>query len=242
MVRPFSAHAARDWRCAARRPLCWGTALLGAAGLASASCIATRHVDRLLGWPQALPPPSSYPLRARYYLVRAVLAAPAIGLQMAFLERAMRAVLERGLGAISPQATAIVVYAAALACAARDVPRLVQSFEALTQKPHIGEGIAEERARLMASLNVADCILSLPPSSKEEVGVRSLTAEARRGYTRRSLEVIQKLSSPPFVPLGAPMEGAQAGSSPTALLDDYRRRFETRACCCDDHDAASHAS
>lgn len=106
-----------------------------------------------------LPPPlggTPFPLLARLHIRRAMWAG-SVAERTRHLDGAMRRVLASGLGAASPQATALLVYLSQLYCEQRepDVRDLAASFAALSHKPHVGEGVREERARLEMSLCVA---------------------------------------------------------------------------------------
>lgn len=131
----------------------------------------------------------SFPLTARYYVRRALWSGP-LEQKAYYLDKAMQRVLSAGLGAASPQSTALVVYLSQLYLEERppQLEHLRASYVALSHKPHIGEGVAEERSRLEMSFRVADKLMEI---------LKPIDLHAAREYAASSLMKIEK--APPFL-------------------------------------------
>lgn len=158
-------------------------------GTACAPFAAWRIYERI----SPLPAPLSavrFPLAARYHIHRALWSSE-LETKGYHLDQAMRRVLAAGLGAASPQSTALVVYLSQLYLEAEplDLDSLRASFAALTHKPHVGEGIAEERQRLEMAFKVADklCKGLVERGGKQEA----------MDYATRVLTILDK--APPFL-------------------------------------------
>jgi len=149
--------------------------LLGVLGVPAA---VWRLHDHLSPLPPALLH-TRFPLLARLYISRAMWARAMDG-KAYYLDRAMARVLASGLGAASPQATALLVYLSQLYCEQDepDVRHLAASLAALCHKPHVGEGVREERARLEMSFRVAaklcDLLQHADPARCAEYAGRAL--------------------------------------------------------------------
>ena len=132
-----------------------------------------------------------FPLLAKYYIRRALWAG-SLDQKAFYLDQAMRRVLAAGLGAASPQSTALVIYLSQLYLEQQPHPdpaSLRASHAALVHKPHIGEGAAEERARLEMSFKVADRLCDL----LREAGDPSGAAE----YAEKALSILER--APPYL-------------------------------------------
>lgn len=119
-----------------------------------------------------------YPLMAKYYIRRALLADP-IESKAFYLDQAMQTVLSSGLGAASPQSTNLVIYLSKLYLenVPNNIENLQASFVALTHKPHVGEGVIEEKARLLMAMKIADRLIEIIPDEMEK---RNLAQKIQR--------------------------------------------------------------
>ena len=108
-------------------------------------------------FPLPAPLDIDFPLAATFHIRRALWCS-ALADKAYHLDQAMRRVLTAGLGAASPQSTALVVFLSQLYLEAEtvDLENLRASFAALIHKPHIGEGVSEERQRIEMAFKVAD--------------------------------------------------------------------------------------
>jgi len=117
----------------------------------------------------ALPPPldnHSFPLMARLHIYKAMLILKSksdVEGVARELDAALEAVMAAGLGAASPQATALLVYLTQLYVSdSQSTPRkLEEALTALLHKPHVGEALAEEETRLKAGLQVVQRLHSM---------------------------------------------------------------------------------
>jgi hypothetical protein len=127
-----------------------------------------------------------------------------------YLDQAMRAVLNSGYGAASPQSTALVLYLSQLYLDAPtpEIGNLMASHAALTHKPHVGEGVKEERARLEMSFTVANRLCDL---------LAEVDPDAAREYATKSLNTMER--APPFL-------GNSIRNHP--LRDRFRRIVEKK--------------
>ena len=109
----------------------------------------------------------NFPLSARFYIRRALFPANSIQETARFLDLAMQKVLSSGIGSASPESTALVLFLARqyLESAQPSISDLEAAYYALTFKPHVGEAVKEEIARLELSFKVADKLCSFYSSS-----------------------------------------------------------------------------
>lgn len=112
-------------------------------------------------------------LPARFYIRRALCFSSSISDKAKFLDLAMQKVLASGVGSASPESTALVLYLARLYLEApnTNMSDLEAAHFALIFKPHVGEAVKEEKARLELSLKVADrlcAFYSSPPHTDTE--------------------------------------------------------------------------
>ena len=139
----------------------------------------------------ALPQPLGqmhYPVIARIYLRLALRSGLTLEQKAHYLERAMRSLLNKGYGAISPQYTNLIIFLSQLYMD-QDPPsvnNLMASFQSLTHKPHVGEGVAEERARLEMAFKVAGRLVDILPEDA-----------SRREIAQKVLIIMKK--SPPYL-------------------------------------------
>lgn len=113
--------------------------------------------DRIAELPEELEN-LNFPFPARFYIRRALCPANSIHQTARHLDSAMQKVLNAGLGSASPESTALVLYLARLYLEADEpsIPDLEAAHYALTFKPHVGEAVKEEIARIELSFKVAD--------------------------------------------------------------------------------------
>lgn len=119
------------------------------------SCISL--YDRLAPLPEPLDR-HPFPLLARIYIRKALLMnkeGDVDGLAKD-LDSALGAVLSAGLGAASPQATALLVFLSQRYLEDSKTPssRLEEALAALLHKPHVGESLEDEQARLEMGMKV----------------------------------------------------------------------------------------
>jgi hypothetical protein len=131
------------------------------------------------------------PLRARFHVRRALWSwnersGEGIDELARQLDLALQAVLNSGLGAASPESTALVLF---LSRCYLEAPKtapsdLEASHAALIFKPHVGESIREERSRLSLSFLVADrlCKIYASPQCSDPDKVRY--------YASKSLQLL----------------------------------------------------
>ncbi|PJF16873.1 hypothetical protein PSACC_03321 [Paramicrosporidium saccamoebae] len=133
--------------------------------------------ERLSPFPEPLN--VSFPLSSRYFIRRA-LWTDSLADKAYYLDKALQHVLSSGLGAASPQSTALVIYLSMLYMAdpTPNVHNLMASHAALIHKPHIGEGVREEQARLEMAFKVAERLCDLfkecDPARAKEYAEHSL--------------------------------------------------------------------
>jgi hypothetical protein len=143
--------------------------LLGISGLGVLGCAT---YDRLAALPKELEG-LNFPLSARWYIRRALCPASKLNESARLLDLAMQSVLNSGLGSASPEATALVLYLTQryLEQPTPSLPDLEAAHHALTFKPHIGEAVKEEKARLLKSFEVAHrlCELFVQQGDREKV-------------------------------------------------------------------------
>jgi hypothetical protein len=159
--------------------------LIGLAGLPVASFFI---YDRFAALPNELND-KKFPLLARFYIRRALCPVNSIEETARCLDLAMQRVLASGLGSASPESTALVLFLARLYLEASEsnnnnssIPDLEAAFHALTFKPHVGEAIKEELARLELSFKVAQRLCSFYSSKSH------CNPEKVHFYAGRSLE------------------------------------------------------
>lgn len=113
--------------------------------------------DRISGYPEPLGR-HRFPLIARLYIRKSMLLRKPDDLEgiAKDLDSALGSVLTSGLGAASPQATALVIYLSQLYLKSSDTPnsRLEEALAALLHKPHVGESLDDEKARLRMGFEV----------------------------------------------------------------------------------------
>lgn len=125
-----------------------------------------------------------FPFTARFYIRRALCPAVDVEESARLLDLAMQSVLASGLGSASPESTALVLYLSRryLEQSTPNVPQLEAAYYALTFKPHVGEAVREEKARLMKSFEVAHRLCQLFTASGEQEKVKY--------YADKSLEFL----------------------------------------------------
>ena len=117
-----------------------------------------------------------YPLLARFYIRRGLYRWKRENLGKYLpdlakdLDSAMQVVLNSGLGSASPESTALVIFLSRcyLEAAEPSLPDLEAAYVALTFKPHVGEGVKEERKRLEMSFEIANRLCQLYASSNPQ--------------------------------------------------------------------------
>ena len=153
--------------------------VLGISGLGVLGFVA---YDRFAELPKELQG-LSFPFTARWYIRRALLDSK-LSETARLLDLAMQSVLNSGLGSASPESTALVLYLAQryLDEPEPSLPDLEAAHFALTYKPHVGEAVKEEKARLMKSFEVAHrlCELFSKQNEKEKV----------QFYAHKSLDIL----------------------------------------------------
>lgn len=178
--RAFSS-AIRVGSTSRRGPTRWGLWVM----LGGAIPWATWHVYEYF---HPLPAPLNechYPLRARWYIHQALWNSSSLPRQAYRLDQALRVILQGGYGAASPQATNLVIYLSQQYLN-QESPRaedLSASFKALVHKPHVGEGVAEERARLEMAFKVAARLIqTLSIEDQHEIAQRVITIMDKAPY------------------------------------------------------------
>lgn len=140
----------------------WLTRLGIVVGMASLPVTGFLIYDRMAELPEELRG-LNFPFTARFAIRRALCRTASLDDTARHLDTAMQRVLSSGLGSASPESTALVLYLARRYLEAAD-PRLMDleaAHLALTYKPHVGESIREERARLELSFRVAERLCRL---------------------------------------------------------------------------------
>lgn len=129
----------------------------------------------------------NFPFSARFYIRRALCPANSIQETARFLDLAMQKVLNSGIGSASPESTALVLYLSRLYLEAKDInlPDLEAAHYALTFKPHVGEAIKEELARLELSFKVADRLCSFYSSNAH------VNSEKVQFYANKSIGLME---------------------------------------------------
>lgn len=122
----------------------------------------------------------NFPLFARFYIRRALCPATSLAEEARYLDLAMQKVFNSGLGSASPESTALVLYLARqyLEAEQPSVPDLEAAYSALTFKPHVGEAIKEERARLELSFKICERLCQIYKSEKQPEKARLLAEKA----------------------------------------------------------------
>lgn len=140
--------------------------------------------DRIAALPEELKN-LSFPLPARFYIRRALCPANSIQETAKFLDLAMQSVLTAGIGSASPESTALVLYLARLYLDAKEpsIPDLEAAHYALTFKPHVGEAIKEEAARIELSFKVAQKLCSFYNSQNN--------SEKAQFYAKKSIDLME---------------------------------------------------
>lgn len=123
--------------------------------VAPVSCLSL--YDRLAPLPEPLSK-HSFPLMARVYIRKALLLNREHDVEglAKDMDAALAAVLSAGLGAASPQATALLIYLSDRYLQEQQTPsnRLEEALVALMHKPHVGEALEDEQARLEMGMKV----------------------------------------------------------------------------------------
>lgn len=128
----------------------------------------------------------NFPFLSRWYIRRALCPVTKLEETARLLDLAMQNVLNSGLGSASPESTALVLYLTRRYMKEPNpsIADLEAAYQALTYKPHVGEAVREERARLMKSFEVAHLLCKFysqgPHADPGKV----------RHYASRSLEFI----------------------------------------------------
>lgn len=125
--------------------------------------------DRFAALPEELEK-LNFPFPARFHIRRALCPANSIQETARHLDLAMQKVLNAGVGSASPESTALVLYLSRLYLDAKEpsIPDLEAAHYALTFKPHVGEAVQEETARIELSFKVADRLCSFFSSKNHE--------------------------------------------------------------------------
>lgn len=100
---------------------------------------------------------NDYPFLARFWIRKALQWDSTEWQRLKDIEHARSVVISTNpSGHVSPQATHLLVYASLRKLSLHPtIPELLQIYHTLTKKPHVGEGMTEERARLEASFEVS---------------------------------------------------------------------------------------
>ncbi len=110
--------------------------------------------DRLAALPEPLNR-HRYPFLARIFIRKALLFhSNNVDAMAKDLDSALWAVMNAGLGAASPQSTALVIFISKQFLKEGDPKKLEEALAALTHKPHVGEALEDEKARLEMGLDV----------------------------------------------------------------------------------------
>ena len=129
----------------------------------------------------------NFPFPARWHIRRALCPANSIQETAKQLDLAMQKVLNAGIGSASPESTALVLYLSRLYLDAKEpsIPDLEAAHYALTFKPHVGEAVKEEVARIELSFKVADRLCSFFSSNGHE------NLEKIQFYAGKSVELME---------------------------------------------------
>ena len=130
----------------------------------------------------------NFPLPARFYIRRALCPANSIQETARFLDLAMQKVLLAGIGSASPESTALVLYLSRLYLETEGgahISDLEAAHYALTFKPHVGEAVKEELARIELSFKVAERLCQFYSTEGHE------SSEKCQFYANKSIELIQ---------------------------------------------------
>lgn len=157
-----------------------------ALGLTSLPVVGFAIYDKFAVLPEELKN-LNFPLPARFYIRRALCPANSIDETARYLDLAMQRVMAAGIGSASPESTALVLYLARLYLEAENgnVSDLEAAHYALTFKPHVGEAVREELARISLSFKVAERLCALYSSPGHE------DREKVRFYANKSLELME---------------------------------------------------
>lgn len=125
-------------------------------GITGLGILGLATYDRFAALPEELQG-LNFPLPSRWYIRRALCPANEVEETARLLDLAMQNVLNSGLGSASPESTALVLYLTRryMEEPTPSLPDLEAAYIALTFKPHVGEAIKEEKARLLKSFEVA---------------------------------------------------------------------------------------
>lgn len=143
--------------------------------------------DRLAGLPLELQN-LNFPLPARFYIRRALYPVNSIQETARFLDLAMQKVLLAGIGSASPESTALVLYLARLYLETESdahISDLEAAHYALTFKPHVGEAVKEELARIELSFKVAERLCQFYSTEGHE------NSEKCQFYANKSIELME---------------------------------------------------
>ena len=112
----------------------------------------------------------NFPFPARFHIRRALYPANSCQETARHLDLAMQKVLNAGIGSASPESTALVLYLSRLYLDAKEpsISDLEAAHYALTFKPHVGEAVKEEEARIELSFKVAERLCSFFASNGHE--------------------------------------------------------------------------
>lgn len=132
-----------------------------------------------------------FPLPARFYIRLALFPTNSIQETAKYLDLALKNVLSAGIGSASPESTGLVIFLSKLYLDAKEssIPDLEAAHYALTFKPHVGEALKEEIARVDFSFKVADRLCSFYSSTGHE------NLEKVHFYSKKSLELMEAVSS-----------------------------------------------
>lgn len=154
--------------------------------------------DRLAQLPDPLHK-NKFPLLARFYIRKALLTHKTDDTDgiARDLDSALAAVLSSGLGAASPQATSLIIYATKryLENPNTSLERFEQALAALLKKPHVGEALDEELARLEMGIDVARRLYAEYPKEKGDSLVDTCRATIQRSPPTISRRLLPKLST-----------------------------------------------
>lgn len=142
--------------------------------------------DRFAALPEELEN-LNFPFPARFHIRRALCPANSIQETGKQLDLAMQKVLNSGIGSASPESTALVLYLSRLYLDAKEpsIPDLEAAHYALTFKPHVGEALKEEAARIELSFKVAERLCSFFSSNGHE------NWEKIQFYAGKSVELME---------------------------------------------------
>lgn len=154
--------------------------------------------DRLAGYPEPLGR-HRFPLVARLYIRKSLLLRKPDDLEgiAKDLDCALGAVLTSGLGAASAQATALVIYLSKLYLESSQTPncRLEDALAALLHKPHVGESLEDEKARLKMGFEVVKRLHSVYSADKADELLDRYETVVRKCPPQLSFPLIQEVTS-----------------------------------------------